>query len=315
MLGEVLEQPVTEIPLRGPVSRRRSQISGLAWFGDYLILLPQYPDRFQNQLFYLTKLEIISSLRGEELKPLKPKPIPILVEALMSQLPGFQGFEAIAFEGGRAFLTVEAEVEEGMVGYLVTGNIAPDLSGLHLTGLLGTIEAQTGLNNVSDEAIVLANNQIVTIYEVNGPIINLSPLAHIFSADTLELLGTVSFPHIDYRITDATSLDEAGRFWAINGFTLPNIPPSLGTEALAAKYGVGQTHRTSQAVERLVQFQYSSTGITLVDTPPVQLELMADSARNWEGIVRLDHMEFTGFLLVTDRHPRTILAFVPYVFQ
>jgi hypothetical protein len=155
----------------------------------------------------------------------------------------------------------------------------------------------------------------VTIHEVNGHIINLAPLAHIFGANDLQLLNTISFPHIDYRITDATSLDEAGRFWAINGFTLPTNPLGIGTEALAAKYGVGQTHRTSQAVERLVQFQYSSTGITLVDAPPVQLELMVDSARNWEGIVRLDHFEFTGFLLVTDRLPRTILAFVPNVFE
>jgi hypothetical protein len=39
------------------------------------------------------------------------------------------------------------------------------------------------------------------------------------------------------------------------------------------------------------------------------LELVSDDdTRNWEGLVRLDDY---GFLLATDKYPRTILAFVP----
>jgi hypothetical protein len=60
-------------------------------------------------------------------------------------------------------------------------------------------------------------------------------------------------------------------------------------------------------VERLVEFQYSESGITLAATPPLQLEL-GDDPRNWEGIVRLDDR---GFLLTTDWCLETILAFGP----
>jgi len=58
-----------------------------------------------------------------------------------------------------------------------------------------------------------------------------------------------------------------------------------------------------------VEFQYTASGISLVDTPPIQLELIDDDhSRNWEGVVRLDGI---GFLLMTDTHPETILGFVP----
>lgn len=315
-LIDVSEESAITIPLKGPVSRRRAQLSGLAWYGDNLILLPQYPDRFQNQLFYLTKLEIIGSLRADTNEPLKPHPIPLLTGDLIAQVPGFQGFEAIAIDGERVFLTIEAKEDEQMVGYLVTGDLEPDLSELRLSSaVVSRITPQTNLSNVTDEALLLAGDKVVSIYEVNGSLINLSPVAHVFSTDGLQLLDTMPFPPIDYRITDSTSLDEANRFWAINNFTLPNNPLKLGTETLAAKYGVGPSHETSQAVERLVEFQYTPDGITLVDTPPVQLRLLADAARNWEGIVRLEDAEFSGFLLVTDRQPSTILAFVPHLFQ
>jgi len=47
-----------------------------------------------------------------------------------------------------------------------------------------------------------------------------------------------------------------------------------------------------------------------VNQPPVELELIdAQTSRNWEGIARLDKR---GFLVVTDEHPGTILAFIPY---
>ena len=313
---DTIEQPVTVIPLKGPLSRRKAQLSGLVWYGDNLILLPQYPNRFENNLFYLTKEEIISLLRGDTHEPLRPRPIPLVMDELLTRIPGFQGFEAIAFDGERAFLTVEAKADDQMIGYLVAGDLESDLSELRLTpDLISSIAPQTNLNNVSDEAILLEGDQIVTIYEVNGSLANLSPIAHVFSTDGLQLVSTIPFPLIDYRITDTTNLDEADRFWAINSFTLPGYPLRLGMEALAVKYGVGPTHQVSHVVERLVQFQYSSTGITLVDIPPVQLQLLDDTARNWEGIVRLESVEFSGFLLVTDRQPATILAFVPYAFE
>ena len=65
-------------------------------------------------------------------------------------------------------------------------------------------------------------------------------------------------------------------------------------------------------MERLIEFQIEDDAIHLVDAPPVQLALSPlRLARNWEGIVRLEEGDLNGFLLITDRFPSTILAFVP----
>ena len=37
----------------------------MAWYGDKLILLPQYPSRYGNQLFALERQDILAYLRGE----------------------------------------------------------------------------------------------------------------------------------------------------------------------------------------------------------------------------------------------------------
>ena len=109
-------------------------------------------------------------------------------------------------------------------------------------------------------------------------------------------------------MTDATALDTAGRFWVTN-FFYPSDRRSLrpAEDGLVARHGLGPTHSQSRTVERLVEFQLIERGIVLTDTAPVQLQLAA-AARNWEGVARLDNR---GFLLVTDTHPDTILAFVP----
>lgn len=310
-----VEQPVTVIPLAGDLVTPRAELSGLAWYGDQLILLPQYPRRFGNQLYFLPRAEIQRFLRQESTAPLLPQALPLLNGAEAAQLAGFDGFEAIAFQGNQAFLTIEAEIDKQMVSYLLTGQMAEDLSGLTLDlQTVREIPPQTKINNIGEEALLLADDQVLTFYEANGFILNEQPLAHRFAQADLQPLGTLPFPTIEYRITDATPLDAEKRFWAINYFFIGDQrlrSLELGPDPLSVQYGLGPTHKVSKIVERLVEFQYSPEGITLVDQPPLQLQLVEGLARNWEGIVRLEEEDLTGFLLVSDTFPETILAFVP----
>jgi hypothetical protein len=123
----------------------------------------------------------------------------------------------------------------------------------------------------------------------------------------LRPLGPVSFPTLEYRLTDATALDADGRFWVINYF-YPEDRDLLrpGVDSLALRYGRGASHRAS-SVERLVEFRYAPSGVTRTETPPIWLRLDPQTARNWEGLARFRD----GFLLATDRFPATILAYVP----
>jgi hypothetical protein len=57
-----------------------------------------------------------------------------------------------------------------------------------------------------------------------------------------------------------------------------------------------------------LELELTERGISILSTPPIQLKMDQVEGRNWEGIVRLDKL---GFLVVSDKHPRTILGFVP----
>lgn len=308
-----IEVPVTRIPLGGPISASNAEISSMAWYQDRLILLPQYPGRFQGgdqgALFALTRNEITAFLAGEIPGPLEPQPVPFYAPDLQDNIDGFEGFEAIAFYGDRIYLTIESR-PNGMVGYLVMGSITPDLSQVIVNRYsLAQIPPQTDILNLSDESIIVFGDRLVTLYEANGRSVNAHPIAHMFNLD-LQLQDTLAFPNIDYRITDTTPADELGQFWAINYFFPGDTWLETETDSLARVFGQGATHAGNLTVERLVEFQFSEAGIVFADTPPIQIELLGDAySRNWEAIARLDDR---GFLLATDKFPETVFGFVPF---
>jgi hypothetical protein len=163
---------------------------------------------------------------------------------------------------------------------------------------------------MSDESLIVFGNRVITLYEANGKNINTSPQAHTFDS-ALQSRESLAFPNIEYRITDATSTDEFGRFWAINYFYPGDKKLQPAQDSIITQFGKGSSHSQNTTVERLVQFQFSYEGILLADTPPIQLQLIDDqNARNWEAIARLDDK---GFLLATDKYPETIFAFVSTV--
>ena len=145
-------------------------------------------------------------------------------------------------------------------------------------------------------------------YEANG---NLNPDSSVLVYNMgLSFVSSINIASLEYRITDATEVDSQNRFWVINyfypgeEFLKPEVDP------LMEIFPEGISHQTSENVERLVELQYIANEINIISKPPIQLVLQSNGeGRNWEGIVRLDDY---GFLLVTDKYPRTILGFIPY---
>lgn len=316
------ELAVQLLPLSGQVSNPKAQYSGMAWFGDWLILLPQYPAYFQRDgtasLVAFGKSDILAILDGTSSAPLEPHFIALDDQELMRSIRGFEGFECLTFHQDSVYLSIEAKPAK-MLGYLVKGSVQSDPAGVPVSiqlepASLVEIQPQAALDNYADEACLVYNQQVYTIYEANGLHVNPMPETHVFSLD-LQQQDTLIFPHIEYRITDATQPDAEGRFWAINYLypgDLDKLNPveTNGLDALALQYGVGRMHAEYAVVERLIQFEIRETLIQRVDTPPLQLVLVSNlTARNWEGIVVLDGR---GFLLVTDSFPDTQLGFVAY---
>ncbi|HIE25175.1 MAG TPA: hypothetical protein EYP74_04160 [Anaerolineales bacterium] len=311
------ETAVQNIPLAGKLADRHAEISGMAWYGDTLILMPQYPNFYLEEgsedngvIFGIAKEDLLAYLNGENLAALEAIEIPFFAPEAYA-IEGFEGFESITFKENTAYLTIEVnDMQDGMSAYLIDGEMSPDLSGLTLNPEVMTqIKSQSGVDNMSDEAILLVGESILTFHEANGVAVNKDTVFHVFGTDLSETM-TLPFVNIEYRLTDATALDEeTNAFWMINYFypgeevLLPEVDP------IAEKFYEGPTHAASPGVERLLEFSYTDGGgVVLTDTAPIQMQLMADgNLRNWEGIVRFEN----GFLLATDKYPTTILGFVP----
>ena len=305
------EIDVILIPLKGPLADRNSEISGMAWYKDHLILLPQYPNRFgakgMGYLFALSKENILSYLNGVADAELNPIKIEFDSGRLEDQIVNFEGFESIIFNDGNVYLTVESSPDK-MMGYLVSGNIQPDLSRITIDSTKMTkIKPQADIPNACEETMLIADNKIITIYEGNGGNVNPGPVAHVFNPD-LSYSKTVPFPIVEYRITDATIVDTRNRFWVINYFW-PGEKKAYkpNDDEIFAKSGKGESHSHNETVERLIELEVQEDRIVLTKSAPIQLRLLPGDSRNWEGIVRLDDL---GFLLITDKFPQTILGFV-----
>jgi hypothetical protein len=306
------DQILIEIPLQGAAALPTTEISGLAWYGDDLILLPQFPRRMaagDGAFLRLSREEITDFLDGVSAAPLQPRLLPIETPNLGGAIPGFDGFESILFVGDRVYVTVEAHLGGGrMMGWIMAGEVVNGGEGLRFdpAGAV-SIQPQANLRNMSDEAILAIPDEVdgfhlLTFYEANGRLVNPRPVAHRFTPDLIPL-PAVPLASLEFRLTDVGEVDEEGRFWAINYFFTGEMALLFPREQ-----GGGQAGPT-EPVEQLVELRYTPEGIRRTETPPIRFTLRPDGrARNWEGLVTL---EGRGFLVATDRHPQTILAFVP----
>ncbi len=305
--------PVLKIPLSGPPGDRRAELSGLAWYGDQLIILPQFPD-FNGEedggfIYALPKSEILAFLDGQNDQPLAPRPVPFVAPDLEERVAGFEGYEAIAFSDEAAYLTIEARNDGAMLGYIVRGRMAQGLAGLILDpSTLAVITPQTDTPNIAEEGLFVAEQLVGVIHELNGAKVNPTPVVHLFDLD-LAPLGVVALPNVPFRVTDASAVDAGGRFWAINYF----YP---GSDEVLDVFGTPEGGASSdqawpawQGLGRLLEFQFSPSGITPAGTAPIPLEVNLGDIHNWEGLARLDDR---GFLLVSDEIPDSTLGFVPF---
>jgi hypothetical protein len=306
---ELREQSVVNIPLSGSITKKKAELSGMAWIGDTLILMPQYPEDFgpnEGALFAIPKRTILDFLDGTSKEPISPSMITLHAPGLEAGIQDYEGFESIGVLNQNIYMTIESGKNNHMMGYLVSGTISSDLTEIVLdTTHIVEIHPPIQLDNRTDEALVITQDKIYTFFEVNGVNLNPQPAAHVFGLD-LTPQGTISFPNLEYRVTDA-AIGSNGEIWVINKVSPDDTELFTLSDPLLEKYDNRTTLGYVQQVERLVELDFSTSGIKLADNPPIQLALETDP-RNWEGLVLLDNR---GFLLVTDKSPDTLLGFIP----
>jgi len=311
-VSQPLLEEVEVVPLKLPerVQAASFEYSGLAWFGDFLVLLPQYPEgRYSSgdgNLFAIAKEDILRTIEDPEIE-LPVRDVPIFNSNLRNVVKGFEGFESILFVGQDIYLTVESHGGNPMMGYLIKGVVKGELESVTLDpNSLVELETLSSAENATFEAITYWDGNLYVIYEHNAKQSDAQPLAYQFDLG-LEFMQEIAFPIMDYRITDATMSDPSGKFWVVNYFFPGDTHLAVEQDALISQYGQGATHASNQPVERLVQLQIEKDEILRVDQAPIYLKLLGfNIARNWEGVVMLDEL---GFLLITDSFPNSQLGF------
>ena len=305
LLGK--ETNVQEIKLSGLITDGNQEISGMDWYQDRLFLLPENLGGF---LFAIPKIEILNSIKSNEKMSITPKQTRFITPDYKNLINGFDGFEAIAFNGNKVFISIEAEHNEKMNSYIVWGEIDPSTLEIKIEqDHLKWVDTPIQIDNFSFESLLVYGDDILMIYEANGSNIQQDVQQVVFSPSSGKI-SFMDFTNIEYRITDATKINKNSKFWSINYFW-PGDKKKLtpGQDKILNNVKQGISHSKSNQVERLIEFEIKSSGISISDTEPIQLVLEPDMSRNWEALARLDNI---GLLIATDKYPRMILGYVAF---
>src|SRR5690606_11125656 len=118
--GTPREVRLVPIRLEGGPELPEAEISGLAWRGDELVLLPQYPRRFGpggGAVFVAPRSAIEDAIDGRA-EVVRVRAVPIDAPGLEEAFEGFDGYEALAFAGDDVYLTIETRADpDRTVGY------------------------------------------------------------------------------------------------------------------------------------------------------------------------------------------------------
>jgi hypothetical protein len=306
---QTIERTPKLLKIGGLIKNSDEEISGMDWYNDNLILLPE---NLNGYVFAIKKSELDSRINGNDTTTIFPKQIKFNTPNYKELVPGFDSFEAIAFRGYEVYLTIEIRFADSMSCLLARGHI--DEKTLEITvpeQNLTVINVPTYVDNMSYESLVIDKDRIIALFEANGDSLIKSPYALSINSSGNDI---IKYPlsSINYRIADATRVDKNNRFWVINYFFPGDrkvLKPS--NDILASKFGNGPSHSRSKRVERLIEYEIKNGKISLTKSAPIEIELEGEkTSRKWEALARYGN---EGFLIATDKYPKphTLLAFLP----
>ncbi|MDA3859710.1 MAG: hypothetical protein PF445_00645 [Melioribacteraceae bacterium] len=291
-----------KIELAGDLAERKIEASGLTWYKDNLIILPQFPhkwdEQFDGAIYFIPKEKIVNYINGESKTPLSGEKIYFSAEGLdeIGKRKG-SGYEAIVLVKDTVYVCIESLNGDESASYVVKGMLDFEQKQIILDAKSKfEINSQSNIHNMGEETILEFQNNIYAIHEANGININKSPFATKLNSASSKI-EKISMPNLDFRITDATCVDSTGKFFAINYFypgEFEKLKPNINEED------------KNKAVEQILEFQILGGKIAKTDRKPIKLlNEASEKGHNWEGIVKLND----GFLVITDMFPETILSY------
>ena len=297
------KKSVREILLAGEITNPDNEISGMDWYKEQLYLLPE---NAIDHLFIIPKKQIQEYLLSKNPEAIIPKKIKLISPDYQSLINGFDGFEAIAFTDDNVILSIEVKTRNNnMTGYIAWGTCNPSTKELYFEKKnLKEVTTPIQIKNMAFESIIIHENDAILLYEANGENLQKNVKHSKISLDDYSLSKIDGF-NVEYRITDATTLDSNNKFWCINYFW-PGEKEKLkpGKDIYLENHS---NNNNLKSIERIIELEIKNGVISMTKTKPIQLFSENNASRNWEGIVRYGK---NSFLVVTDKYPKMILGLV-----
>ena len=172
---QTVERTPTLLKIGGPIKNSDEEVSGMDWYNDNLILLPE---NLNGYVFAIKKAELDSRINGNDTTTIFPEQIKLNTPNYKELVPGFDSFEAIAFRGYEVYLTIEVKFADSMSCLLARGHI--DEKTLEITvpeQNLTVIDVPTYVDNMSYESLVIDKDRVIALFEANGDSLIKSPYA------------------------------------------------------------------------------------------------------------------------------------------
>ena len=165
-LGICREVEFKEIQLSGLITDKKQEISGLEWYQDNLVLLPENLGGF---VYMIPKERIKKQLRSSKPEPLEPRQVSFKTADYSKIIPGFQGFEAIAFKNEFVAITLEAKNDKEMHGYYAWGTINPESFEIMIPEKnLLELPVPVQVKNFTFESLLIHEEKAIVYFEANG---------------------------------------------------------------------------------------------------------------------------------------------------
>ena len=295
------ELKIEQIFLEGSILNPKEEISGMDWYKEHLFLLPENQNHY---LYVISKVEIYNSLNSSNKIKILPKKSNFIAPNYRESIEGFEGFESIAFHNDKFFITIEAKEKDIMKSYVIWGEIdAKSFTMKSKRENILELKTPVQVRNMTYESALIYKDIALFLFEANGKNLQKNVYQKVLSLKDFSV-ADIKFPNIEYRITDATKIDENNKFWAIN-YYWPGDKKHLNPVEDYLK----TLPKSSNKIERIVEFKIKDNEVVFSESKPIEFSLDDENSRNWEGLVRLDNQ---GFLIATDKYPEMLLAFVEY---
>jgi len=163
---KTLEVSPIMLNIDGPMKNSDEEISGMDWYYDNLILLPE---NLNGYAFVIKKTEIDSRINKIDTTAIRPQKIKFNTPDYKNTVPGFDSFESIAFRGYEVYVTIEIKFDDSMSCLLARGHI--DERSLEITipeQTLTTLTVPSYVDNMSFESLIINKDRIIALFEANG---------------------------------------------------------------------------------------------------------------------------------------------------